>query len=481
MATAELVLSRFPRHLDLDGPGKVMGDAVGALATAAEAQIVQVGRVRQARRLGEFDQLADLARIIALHGATLSILDGLARRVRSTDPQVVYDVWLDVARRMVGDLIVLQREESGTVAGLLAAAAAYLGLVVDEIDHDADGYWHLARCRDRLLPGPPDEPTEWLLALEENPPRLADLGPSPFAHGARFSVMRQGFDPVPATVIVKGIGDRTMRPMVVNVDDGFGVVANFAVGDGATLRFERDGRVESDGTSVVRTCFTFRGAVFADVASDHPKDFLFDDEAVPPVPEVPRPEGDRRGVFAVTQPPDDAFDPAPSLPHSDGLLSAVQLGRRDTRFAVFVGAGTYAAELGPGVIRTAAPDPVAGYFDDSVFLPDPPPDGAPSFELGFEWDEREAYAARLWLPLEFQSLDRDGEVPAREVTRGLLDRHRAAGVHLYVEYADPRWTLGTGVIRDVDTESALGVVVAGTEAWEDATEQPGAAGPGGGP
>jgi hypothetical protein len=473
VATAELVLSRFPRHLDLDGPGKLMGDVVHGLATAAEAQIVQVGKVRQARRLGELDQVADFARIVALHGFNASILDGLARRVRATDPLVSYDASLDVARTMAADLFVLQREENGTVAGLLGAGAAYLGLVMHELDHDAGGYWHLARCRDRLVPGPPDEPTEWLLALEENPPRLADLGPSPFAHGARFSVMRQGFDPVPATVVVKGLQDRTMRPMVVNIDDGFGVVATFAVGDGATLRFERDGRVELDGTSVVRTCFTFRGAVFADVSTDHPKDFVFDDEGTPPDPAAPRADGDRRGVFAVTQPPDDAFDPSPSLPHSDPLLPAVQLDRRETRFAVFVGAGTYAADLGPDGILEPAPHTVAGFFDDTVFLPDPPPAGAPSFEIGFEWDEREAYAVRLWLPLEFQDLDQDGEVPVREVVRGLLDRHRSAGVHVYVEYADPRWTLGTGVLRDLDTDSALGVVVAGTETWEESTEQPG--------
>ena len=473
MPTAELVLSRFPRHLDADSPGKIIGDVVGALASAAEVQTVQVGLVRQARRLGELDQLADLARIIGLHGAGLSILDVLSRRVRDTDPLIAYDSWLDVARRMVADLIVLQRQESGTVAGLLGASAAYLGLTVAELDHDPGGYWHLARCPDRLLPGSSETPNEWLLALEENPPQLANLGPSPFAHAARFSVLRQGFDPVPATVIVKGIQDRTVRPMLVNVDDGFGVVATFAIADGSILRFERDGRVELDGSSVVRTCFTFSGAVFADNAKDHPKDFVFDDEATPLDSTNPRPAGDRRGLFAVTQPPADAFDPRPSLPHGDGLLPTVQLDRRETRFAVFVGAGTYASDIGDGNIVDAAPHPVAGYFDQSVFQPDPPPAGAPSFEIGFEWDERETYAVKVWLPLDFQTLDHDNEGPVSEVVRGLLDRHRAAGVHVYVEHADPRWTLGTGVIRDLGSESALGVVVAGTEAWKDDIEQPG--------
>ena len=474
MATADLVLSRFPRHLDAEGPGKVVGDVVQALATGHEAEIVQLGRVRQARRLAELDQLADLARLLGLHGRDLSVLDGLGRRVRQADPAIGFDTWLGVARRLVADVIALQRTDSGTVRGLLGAAAAYLGLSPTGLDRDPDGYWHLARCTDRLVPGPTGHRTEWLLALEENPPRLAALGPSPFTHGARFTVLRQGFDPVPATVIIRGQGDRTVRPMVVNLDDGFGLAATFALGDGQSLRFERDGRVELDGSSVARTCFTFRGAVFADDTSDHPRDFVFGDAATP-APASPAP-GDRRGRFVVTQPPPDAFDPHPSFPHGDGLLPATELDRRQTRFAVFVGAGTYAADLGSGTALDAAPHPVAGFFDSSVFQPASPPAGAPSMAIGFEWDEREAYAVRLWLPLAFADLDTatggQADTPVREVVRSLLDHHRAAGVHVYVDYADPRWTLGHGVVRDLGTHDALGVVVAGTTTWADATPQP---------
>jgi hypothetical protein len=457
VATADLVLSRFPRHLDADAPGKVIGSVVGTLAATVESQFLQVGEVRRSHRLGELDQLSDLARLIALHGMGLAILDGLSRRVRAGNPAIAHDTWLEVARRMVVDLIVLQREESGTITGVLGAAATYLGLQVDEIDHDPDGYWHLARCSDRLEPGDPDAPAEWLLALEENPPRLADLGPSLFAHGSRFAVMRQGFENVPTTVVVKGVGDRSMRPMVVNIDDGIGFVATFPVPDGAVLRFERDGRVVLNGVSVARSCFTFAGAVFADAASDHPKSFVF---------------GDDSAVFAVTHPVSDGFDPRPGLPHGDGLLSPLRLDRRETRFAVFVGAGTFGSVAVGGTILEAAPSTAAGRFDDSVFLPDPPPAGSASFQIGFEWDEREAYAVKVWIPREFQEHDKPSEAPIREVVRGLLDRHRAAGVHVYTEHADPRWTLGTGVIRDLDTDDALGVVVAGTEAWEDDIEQP---------
>jgi len=475
MPTADLVLSRFPRHLDADVPGKLIGDVVSGLATGQDAAIGQVGRVRRSHRVGELDQVIDLLHLAGLHGFDASMLDALLRRVREIDPPIPYDRWLRIAARMLTDAIVDQREESGTVAGVLGAAAAYLGLDLVELDHDPGGYWYLARCVDRLLPGDdPGQPAEQLLALEENPQHVADVGPTPRHHGDRFAVLRQGFDPAPATVVVRGIEDRTLRPIVVNVDDGFGVATTLAVGNGATLRFERDGRVELDGASVAGRSFTFRGAVYADEARDHERDFVFDDATSSATSSATSP-----ATFVVTQPPADAFDDHPTFPHADPLLPAVVLGRGETRFAVFVGAGVFGSEADDGAHTPvqAAPHPIAGIFDDTVFEPEPAPDGAPSFEIGLEWDEREAYAARVWLPRTTADLDRDGEAPMREVLRGLLDRHRAAGVHLYVEYTDPRWTLGTGIVRDLDSEDALGIVVAGTEAWEDDTEQPPPSGP----
>jgi hypothetical protein len=135
-----------------------------------------------------------------------------------------------------------------------------------------------------------------------------------------------------------------------------------------------------------------------------------------------------------------------------------------------VGVGTYARDGGDARIVLTAPEPLAGFFDESVFEPDPA--GEPSFQIGFEWDERETYAVRLWLPRAFGALDRDGEPSVRELVRLELDRHRAAGVHVYVDVSDPRWVLGTGIVRDLDSDDALGVAVAGTEAWVDDARQP---------
>lgn len=528
MPTAAQVLSRFPRHLDLDQPGKVFGEVVGALGEPLDSQISQLGKLRRTHRAGEVEQRIDLLRLAALHGfddrmlvpvqRRLGVLAGLdladdaaldqaltllglrvdealtrgpdepddgAARERlggALDAAAAHDAVLALGRRTLTAAVADQRSHATTVAGLLAAAADYLGLQVVEVPQTESSYWHLARCRDRIAiaPGVPPgaggapavpEPLtgRHLLALEENPPFLADLGPTPRRHGDCFHVTRHGFEAVPTTVIVRGRDDRSVAPLIMNVDDGEGLAASFAVPDGALLRFERDGRVELDGTGVARRCYVISGAVFAQPGG-HPQDFVFADAEHLPAGGHGTPEAGRVGHFAVTRPVADAFDDVPSLPHTDGLLRPLRLARGQTRFAVFVAAGAYAGVDEVGQPQPASPHPVAARFDESVFRPDPA--GPSSLEIGFAWDEREAYAVRLWLPAAFAALDVEGESSLREVVRLLLDRHRAAGVHLSVAYADPRWVLGTGVLRDLDSDQALGVLVAGTQAWVDGTDQP---------
>jgi len=535
MPTADQVLSRFPRHLDVDQPGKVVGQVVGALATPLDSQLSQNGKLRRTHRSAEVEQGLDLLRLGALHGFDGRMYVPVQRRLAALDAQDVstddgveqalrllglapdsglvdrfpgetddtpartrlaaaltalaaYDAWLGVARRTLVAAIGHQRAQSTSVGGMLGTTADYLGFELVEVHHDQPGgYWHLGRCRDRLHPSRPQPPAadgnvpapqsftgEHLLALEENPPFLADIGPIARRHADRFHVTRHGFDTVPCAVVVKGLQDRTVEPMIVNVDTGEGVATTISVPDGSVLRFERDGRVELDGSSVARRSYAFSGAVFAGDGG-HPKDFIFADADAPePGPDDPAAgpgrSGSGIGHYALTKPLADAFDPVPSFPHTEGLLRPLTLDRAETRFAVFVGAGVFGSRDTGGGDVLAAPEPVAGRFDQAVFLPDP--GGERSFEIGFEWDEREAYAVRVWLPHPFGGLDSSGEPSVREVVRLLLDRQRAAGVHVYVDYADPRWMLGTGVVRDLITSDALGQVVAGTEAWEDETPQP---------
>ncbi len=472
---AGLILGRFPRHLELESPGKATAAVTTVLANPLDVQTVQAGDVRRSHRLADARTEIDLVRLGGLHGLTVNSLALVRERWAAAadegaipaDPAAAYQAWLDLVRTTLRDLIEVHTVGNGTPAGLLAATAAYLGMAVTDVAHSADRWWHLATCADRIPAADgAGSPDEVLVALEENPFRLRDINPVPRTHGERFRILRSGFEAAPVSVIVRGVEDRCLRPMVVDIDKGEGLVAEVTVPAGEDLRFERDGRVTLSASSVAGKAWRFRGAVFADDAMAHTKDFVWADEGA---------TGDRSATFAVTEPIADAFDPTPSLPHAEPLVAPLVLAAGESRWAAFVGAATYWGRSGDeDAAGDVAPAPRsrAGFFDETVFAPDPADGGAHAFEIGFEWDEREPFAVRVWLPLTLADLDGPDETPVRERTRGLLDRHRAAGVHVRVEYADPRWILGAGHLRELETDEALGVVVSGTSTWQDGTAQP---------
>jgi hypothetical protein len=521
------ILRRFPRHLEVDDPGKLFTDVVNGLGGELDVKSVQLGRVRRSHALGDADEERDLFRLAGLHDLKTEDLDvtrlrlAALRAVRATladdaaspddktaaatslqdllglppdafpawpaegdDPApaearlatalgelVSYPSELDLLRGTVESVIELHRAGNGTVSALLGAGATYLELGLESIVDTDDLYWHVAECHDLMRVVRPEPsgstpsttkvvPKTDLLALEENPLRQQDSDPVDRRHGDRFNVLRSGFETVPATVRVVGVGERTVEPMVVNLDAGFGVVYTGSVPAGKELRFESDGRATLDGSSVARLCYTFSGGVFADAGQTFKNDFVFADDTV---------EG-QVATFAVTQPIPDAFDPNAVFPHAEGLLDAAQLIVGESRWAFFVRAAHYGRDAETTADEFTVPIFDAGVFDESVFLPDTSIGSPSSGKIGFSWQEHEPFAARLWIPLRFSTLDADGEIPVNERLRLLLDRHRPAGIHIYVEYADDRWTTPAGILRDEGSDEPLGTVIVGTSLW--ATETP---------
>jgi hypothetical protein len=521
------ILRRFPRHLEVDDPGKLFIDVVNGLGGELDVKSVQLGRVRRSHAVDDADEERDLFLLAGLHDLRTEDLDvtrlrlDAVRAVRATlsdasatpdakqaavtslqqllglppnafpawpaegnDPApaearvatalgevVAYPSELGLLRGTVESVVALHRAGNGTVRALLGAGATYLELGLDSIVDTDDDYWHVAACHDLMRvvrPEPPGStpattevaPKTDLLALEENPLRQQDSDPVDRRDGDRFNVLRSGFEAVPATVRVVGVGDRTVEPMVVNLDAGFGVVYTGSVPDGDELRFENDGRVTLAGASVARLCYTFIGGVFADAGQTFKNDFVFADGTI---------EG-QAATFAVTKPIPDAFDPGAVFPHAEGLLDAAQLIVGESRWAFFVRAAHYGRDAAATDDEFAVPIFDAGVFDESVFEPDTSVGSPSSGKVGFSWQEHEPFAARLWIPLRFSTLDVDGEIPVNERLRLLLDRHRPAGIHIYVAYADDRWTMPVGILRDTGSDEPLGTVIAGTALW--ATETP---------
>jgi hypothetical protein len=219
--------------------------------------------------------------------------------------------------------------------------------------------------------------------------------------------------------------------------------------------------------------------VFADAARAHPLDFVWGDAANPPA------YGDRAGTFPVTAPIPDAFEAGASFPHPEGLLPAESMVVGETRFAFFVGEGHFGGPPDGFAVPAPASAFASGVLANdvitrgSVFAAGPDP-LAPAAKIGFAWQEREPFAVRVWLPQFFGLYDppppagasANSRPPLSERLRRLLDRHRAAGIHVYVCYADDRWSLGSGVLRDTSSADPLGTVISGTALWPDGTPQP---------
>lgn len=505
-ARAVAVLDRFPLHMAASDPEKRFELVVRSLTDALEVQTRQVADVRRAHRLSEAPTIGDLLGLAGLHGLSAHMWDLLVLRLDALekaataeppDPAVLAGLLgvteeqlshigeddgdpievvavrptrnrpsLELRRDVVRSVILAHTIGNATASSLLTASAAYLGLEVEHIAHTEERWWHLASCRDRIrlvpAPGDPIEPLPDLVALEENPFRNADIKPTPKKHGQRFQVVRGGIDDVMVTVRVLGVGTRTVRPMVVECHAGHGLVFEGSVGEGSELRFEASGRTTLDGADVTGSTWSFRGAVFGsstDKVNSH--DFVFAGD--------PK-DGDRQAVFVVTTPLADALDPSAAFPHGAPTVEPIELPRGLSKWVAFVRAAHTSGPAGP------PPRTKLGRFDSAVFAEADGPAGVtvgePSMRLGFEWEEREPFAVRVLLPRRLQSLDDEKGTKLREPLRRLLDRHRAAGVDVRVEYADPRWMLGAGVVRE-ETDEAIGTVLSGTELWPDGTPQPG--------
>ncbi|HKE20260.1 MAG TPA: hypothetical protein VKB80_35545 [Kofleriaceae bacterium] len=463
------VLGRFPRHLAVDDPDKLFAAVVDGLARPLDVQTAQVGGVRRAHRLGHADEHTDLLRLAALHrlrevdvelaslrlaaiagargvlagapgdtdealdhlaallGAAREELEALADLPAALAPLLAYPFEVELVRARIAATVRAHRQGNGTVSALLSGAANALDLDVEAIRHLEGGFWHEARCSDRIRLDEVD-PQDDLLFLEENPLRPAELAPAERKHGEKFLIRRAGFDAVATDVRVVGVQDRTMVPMVVQRDAGFGLVFAGAVPDGKELLFGRDGAALLDGADVTRFGWAFRGAVYTDPPTGpapHPGDFLFADEGGG--------ASDRTARFAVTLPATDAFDPSFEFPRADGPVDSPSLAVGETRWAFFVRVAHHGAVFSDGA-EPAVPFALAGVFDGSVWAGDGSPTEAAA-KVGFAWDEREPFSVKVWLPNRFGELDGGGAPPASERVRAILDRHRAAGVHVYVSLA----------------------------------------------
>ena len=516
---ARNVLSRFPAHLEAAREGKRLGEVTDALALDLDTLSAALARVRRARRLLDADELRDLMRIAALHGIAAAELAVLFTRfeqartrladagtsdeaaealialwgVADAAPRLTryptraalvsfatralaYTVLLDGVRSRIGTICTNHARGNGTTRALMVGAANALDLDVTAIAHSADRYLHIGTVEDRLRLAHPETtagvavtkefaPAAERMLIEENPFSPAKTSDTARTHGELFSVLRRGFERETLQVLVTGVENRTLGPMLVNRDEGHGVGFVGAVPSGTTLSFTEEGRVMLDSADVTSMAYAWKGACFADGTALRPADFVFDGPGV---------DAAHRAVFAQSTPP-GALDSGFAFPHAGDSLPMPGISVGETRFAFFVQEAHFSRlepEILPHVERVE-PRPKVGFLNASVFAPGPSETRQTAAVVALAWHERVAFWVNVWIPKRFLSLTPDDDEGRETLGRVALavNRFRPAGVHVDVKFLDDRWVLGRGVtIFEESPGDGIAGPGSGTELWSAPAE-----------
>jgi hypothetical protein len=262
-------------------------------------------------------------------------------------------------------------------------------------------------------------------------------------HGRdRFRVHRGGFFHGPVAARITGSGARTVRPRITNLatQRGFGFAGN--VPDGVELVFTTDGRAFLGGVDVTAQCHVFKGALFDGTPFD----------------------GTTPSFVFTRSLPEHALDrnrPLPALEAAEPLPTLrLLLGDSDWQFDVEEGAFD------------------ACSFDACVFAL--PADAsaraalAPCAAVQLLWREHQPFTVRVLLPAPLQGLEPVllGGASLRSLVRAGLERFRAAGIRLEVDWFDDTWVLDESVLRDNAAAAGLGVTFDGTIPAAPAPEGP---------
>jgi hypothetical protein len=444
------LMGRFPAFMRLEKAGKVIGDVALALGGDLDHAEGRMTRVLRARRIGHADEEGDILRLAALLGLVEEDFF-LLRRAHEhglfapapgpADAEeaiwAAYDAYLDALRGAVMRTAAVMTDGCGTLWALAEGACILLGAAnggkpaLQHVDSFkiTKGFIHRLKIRFRVPDGDAWKEVEKLLYLHENPivdkqTELADA-----RQRQKFPVRRGGFFHGRAGLRVVGVGDRTVKPLVINLTSREGYGYRGVLADGQALLFSRDGHAYLDGEDVSAKCYRIHDGFF-----DEPSRARFADGKPAEGFAKCDPEGAAdRNLPGPTVTGLPEF-PAPHLLHGDSAF----------RFSVEEGAFD-ASRFGEAVFA----------FPDQAAIDAAPP----SAKFQVEWREHQAFKVRVLLPPELKAWEgaflSGGSLP-QHVARG-LERFRPAGVIVEVDFWNEDWVLGESLLEDTGEPNGEGV------------------------
>jgi hypothetical protein len=455
------MLARFPAFMRAEDGRKTMGRAVVALGTRLDEAERLMTAILRSHRIDVADHELDvlmLASILGLERSDFTIVRKLYDRgfyAVEEEPAPgeheadraargaleSYDAYLDEVKESIQRTARLLLEGCGTLWALLEGTAILVGadtLPVERMEHpDAGvrrgGFIHRAPIRYRTIQDDVVVSEEGFVYVVENPVVSKSSEDRERRQREWFRVERGGFFDGPVAVKITGIEGRTAKPMMVTKATHEGIAFNGTLADGEELIFALDGRAYLNGAEVTDRCAHFKGALYDDAA--------FDGDEM------------RDGRVVVTPPGGiDRNRPrlAPLVPADELPVVKLLLGESDWRFSIEEGAFD-ASSFGEAVFALPA-DPV-----ELAALP-------PSGRVQLAWRQHTPFAVKVLIPTELKVLESellDGN-DLRVLVDAGLERVRAAGIDLEVDYFDEEWVLNQSLLRDLDAVEGEGLFFSGT-------------------
>jgi len=438
MSRAERVLGVLPACYRATEPGKLFGAVASALAGPVEEADTHLFRIQRAHRLLVAEQAEDVVRLAAALNLNAFHFEDLLG-----DRELEEQARLEALRERVQRIARLHLDGLGTPWAVLEAAAIFLNarIVADRqgdplVKHvDPEGFVHRATVE---LERRPEAPRAQVY-LYESPLQRRKLDPTARWPLDTWAIDNRNVEPARITFLLRGVGERTVRPGLFSPDMAEGILFDGIVPDGTTLLLDSTGGARLDGHAVDDWLVHFRGGM-ADFSNLDASGYAVDDG------------GDARAPFdgdlaALPEPPFRRRHPVPAAPvgRSTWTFTVAEAVFDGSRF----GQSVYATEHLPGGVF----DGDTG-FDAGVY--DLPPSGV----AGMAWEERIPCAFKLVLPPP-QSRQVDGGpgpgVNPLDRVAGVLPRFKPAGVRAYVDTGRDAWVLGRSVVRGPDATEGEGI------------------------
>ncbi len=449
------MMGRFPSFMRLEKPGKVIGDVALALGGDVDFAEGRLARILRSRRIEQAEEEGDVLRLAALLGLVEEDFF-LLRRAYEHDlfadapgpaaPDALdaetaawdaYDGYLDALRTAVMRTAAVMTDGCGTLWALAEGACLLLGAnnggkaALEHVDSFVitKGFIHRLKIRFRIPDGESWKEIQRLIYIHENPIVDKETELADARQRQQYKVHRGGFFHGRAGLRVVGTGDRTVKPLVINLESREGYGYRGVLADGQVLLFSRDGHAYLDGEDVSAKCYRVYDGFQDDTAMAR----FADGDPVHGFSKC-----DPAGATDRNQPGPTVVGlpefPAPRLLHGDS----------DFRFSVEEGAFD-ASRFGEAVFA----------FPDKAAIDAAPPSG--KFQV--EWREHQAFMVRVLLPPDLKSWESaflsGGSLP-QHVARG-LERFRPAGVRLEVDFWNDEWVLGESLLEDLSEPDGEGV------------------------